>query len=110
MTNNDFKKLVNKYALIIFIGYSLNFIIGVVFERIIPIGNEGTLTFMSTLLSLTWLIQLIINIIAAILISKDMKRINIKNNFIILATIFFSLIGISMFFITANKEIVKTSA
>ena len=106
MTNNKFKSLLNKYAIIIAIGYSINFIISVVIIRLIPIyPSETVSTIMGILGSLTWLIQLIINIIVAILISKDLKQLEIKNNLIIIMTILFSLIGLTMFFITINREI-----
>ena len=104
MTNNKFRTLVNKYAILIFIGYALNFLISIVTQRFIPSINAGDFELKGILSSLTWLIQLIINIIAATLISKDLKKLNIKNNLIVFMTVLFSLIGITMFFITTNRE------
>ena len=104
MTNNHFRTLINKYAILIFIGYSLTFLISTVFHHLIPKVNGGNAIIVGTLTSLTWIIQLIINIIAAIFISKDLKKLDIKNNLIIVMTVMFSLIGITMFFITTNRE------
>ena len=109
MTNNEFRTLVNKYAILIFIGYLLNFLILTVIQRFIPIVNLGGFDFIGILASFTWVIQLVINIIVAILISKDLKRLNIKNNLIVVMTVLFSLIGITMFFIMINKEIKNVS-
>lgn len=104
MTNNQFRTLINKYAILIFIGYSATFLISTVIQRLIPSANTGNTDIIGILSSLTWIIQLIINIIAAILISKDMKKLNIKNNLIIVLTVLYSLIGITMFFITTNGK------
>ena len=110
MTNNEFRALVNKYAILIFIGYSLNFLLLTLIQRFIPSAIAGNFDFMEVLASSTWLIQLIINIIAAILISKDLKKYHIKNNLIIVMTVLFSLIGITMFFITTNREMKNASS
>jgi protein-S-isoprenylcysteine O-methyltransferase Ste14 len=104
MTSNEFRALVNKYAILIFIGYALNFVTITVVQRLIPGSNNHDVSFIGILSSSTWLIQFVINIIAAILISKDLKRHNIKNNLIVAMTVMFSLIGITMFFISANSE------
>jgi len=105
MTNNEFKILVNKYAILIFIGYALSFLASNIVYRLMSdyIGTSYLLN--SLLTTLPMFIQFIINIIAATLISKDLKKINIKNNLIVVMTVLFSLIGIAMFFITANREI-----
>ena len=104
MTNHEFRTLVNKYAILIFIGYSLTFLISTGTQYLIPSANIGEHDFIGFLLSSTWIIQLIINIIAAILISKDLKKLNIKNNLIVVMTVLFSLIGITMFFIMTNRK------
>ena len=109
MTNNNFRTLVNKYAILIFIGYSLTFLISTIIQRLIPEANTGNPGIIGILSSSTWIIQLIVNIIAAIFISKDLKRLNIKNNLIIVMTVLFSLIGITMFFISVNREMKNAS-
>lgn len=109
MTDNKFRTLVNKYAILVFIGYSLIFLILTVIPRFIPSANSGNFDFIGILASSTWIIQLIINIIAAIWISKDLKKFNIKNTLIVIMTVLFSLIGITMFFITTNREIKNAS-
>lgn len=104
MTNNQFRTLINKYAILIFIGYSVTFLISTVVQRLIPNVNTGNTDIIGILSSSTWVIQLIINIIASILIAKDLKKMNIKNNLIVVMTALFSLIGITMFFIMTNRE------
>jgi hypothetical protein len=104
MTNNQFRSLINKYAILIFIGYFLTFFISVVIQQLIPIVNTGAPDIIGFLSYSTWIIQFIVNIVAAILVSKDLKRWSIKNNLIVVMTVLFSLIGITMFFITANRE------
>ncbi len=104
MTTNEFRALINKYAILIFVGYALSFLI----NRSIQYSSLTWIddSLISILIySLVFVIQLIINIIAAILISKDMKRFNINNNLIIVITVFFSLVGVVMFFITLNREL-----
>ncbi len=109
MTNNQFRTLINKYAILIFIGYSLTFLMSIVIKRLIPSANTGNLDIIGFLSSSTWMIQLIINIIAAILISKDLKKLEIKYNLIVIMTVLLSLIGITMFFITINREMKNAS-
>ncbi len=104
MTNNEFKTLLNKYAILIFIGYLLSFLIIIIAHRLIPYQDVNSKAI-SFLASSSWIIQFIFNIIAAVLISKDLKKVNCKNNLIVIMTILFSLIGITMFFITLNREV-----
>jgi len=107
MTNNEFKTLLNKYAILIFIGYLLVFLIIMITQRLIP-SQEINSTAIGFLASSSWIMQFIFNIIAAVLISKDLKKINYKNNLIVIMTMLFSLIGITMFFITLNREVKKS--
>ena len=109
MTNNEFRILVNKYAILIFIGYAMSFIISTIVYRFIPdtINNNYLLRDLISLLPT--LIQLTINIIAAFMISKDLQELKIKNNLIVIMTVLFSLIGITMFFIMTNREMKNAS-
>uniref|UniRef100_UPI003216640A hypothetical protein n=1 Tax=uncultured Draconibacterium sp. TaxID=1573823 RepID=UPI003216640A len=109
MTNNQFRTLINKYAILVFVGYFLTFLVSTIIQRSIPDANTGNPEIIGFLSSSIWIIQLIVNIIAAILVSKDLKRLNIKNNLIVVMTVLFSLIGITMFFITINREMKNTS-
>ena len=109
MTNNEFRILVNKYAVLIFIGYALTFLVSNVIDRLISDTINNEYLYSTLLKSLPLLIQFIINIIAAILISKDFKKLNVKNNLIVIITLLFSLIGITMFFIITNREMKNAS-
>lgn len=110
MTNNQFRSLINKYAILIFIGYALTFLMSTLSQRLIPDVNTGDSGIIGVLSASTWIIQLIINSIAAIFISKDLKKMGIKNHLIIIMTVLFSLIGITMFFITTNREMNNASS
>ena len=109
MTNSDFRQLINKYAILVFIGYFASFALANIIQRFIPKTNAEDYNIIGLLSTFAWVIQMIINIIAATLISKDLKKLDIKNRLIIMITVLFSLIGITMFFITINREIKKAS-
>ncbi len=108
MRDTDFRNLVNKYALLLLVGFALGTIITKISIYAIPYNYEST-TLKTIFYSIPTGVNIIINIIAAILVSKDMKRYNLYNNLIIVMTLFFSLIGVTMFFITANREIKNIS-
>ncbi len=109
MTNNEFRLLLNKYAILVFIGYALSFLISNIIFRFLPDTNGNDVLLGSFFSFLPAIIQIIINIIAAVMISKDLQRLHIKNNLIVTLTVFFSLIGIVMFFIIVNREINSAS-
>lgn len=46
----------------------------------------------------------------ALIVINDSKKLDMKNNLIIVATILFSLVGVCMFLILANREIKKVNA
>ncbi len=105
MNYAEFKPLINKYAILISIGYLSTFIFTNLIQYwIFPIANNNMQNVLGYLSSSSWVIQIVINIIAAILISKDLKKLELKNTLIIVMTLLFSLIGITMFFITINRE------
>ena len=110
MTNLDFKKLVNKYAVILIISYGITFLIGMILQRISPetIGVEEEMHIL--LMSSTWIFQFFINVIVALIVINDSKKLDMKNNLVIVATILFSLVGVCMFLILANREIKKANA
>ncbi|MDR2009459.1 MAG: hypothetical protein LBQ22_03150 [Bacteroidales bacterium] len=102
MIDKDFNTLVNKYAILLFVGYLLTFLFNSVLPRLL--AEE----VFSNLFLISGMITLITNIVALILVYRDFKRYNLKNNLIIVITLFFSLVGVTMFFITLNNEIKKT--
>lgn len=105
MTNSQYKALINKYAILIFIGYALTYLISIAIQHVLPKFALGDSELIQILSSSAWIIQLIVNIIAAVLVSKDLKTMEIKNSLIIVMTVLFSLIGVTMFLLTVNKEI-----
>ena len=109
MTNKDFNTLINKYAILIGIGYGLDFLILTIIQRLIPTPNTGNYDIIGLLTSSTWIIQFIVNFIAAMWVYKDMKLCEIKNKLIVVMTLLFSLLGVTMFFITINRENKKAS-
>ena len=109
MTSSKFRILVNKYAILIFIGYALSFIISTIVFRFLPDTINNNYLLRDTISLLPTLIQLTINIIAAFMISKDLQELQIRNNLIVIMTVLFSLIGVTMFFISVNREMKNAS-
>ena len=110
MTNFEFKKLVNKYAIILIIAYGVRFLIGIILQQISPetLGLDRELHLLA--INSTWIFQFLVNIVAALFVVSDSKKLKINNNLIIFATIIFSLVGISMFLLLINRETHKANA
>ena len=110
MTNLDFRKLVNKYAVILIVVYGLSFLMGFLIQNLIPaptgIADERNFLAMNSPL----IFQMFCNVIISLFVIEDSKKLEIKNNLIIVATIIFSLAGICMFLLLANREIEKANA
>jgi hypothetical protein len=105
MKNNDFKKLINKYSILLLIGYSLTFVMFLFSNRLVEIFNYNDSEFWPIIFTIsTLIIQLFVNIFAAYFVSDDLKEYGIKNNLIIVMTLLFSLLGITMFFISISKK------
>jgi len=110
MTNLDFKKLVNKYAIILIISYGLTFLLGIVLREMFPL-NSGKQEEMNLIMrNIPFIFQFFINIVISLIIIEDLKKQEIKNNLIIVATILFSLVGVCMFLLLANRENEKANA
>lgn len=110
MTNFDFKKLVNKYAIILVISYGLTFLLGKLLREMFPITSGQQEEMSLIMMIIPMIFQFFINIGISLIIFKDSKKIEIKNNLIIVATILFSLVGVCMFLLLANRETEKTNA
>jgi hypothetical protein len=110
MTNFDFKKLVNKYAIILIISYGLTFLLGILLQGMFP-GTSGQQEEMSLIMkNIPLIFQFFINIVISLIIIEDSKKLEIKNNLIIVAAILFSLVGVCMFLLLANREKEKANA
>ena len=110
MTNLDFKKLVNKYAIILIISYGLTFLLGIILREMFPL-NSGQQEEMNLIMrNIPFIFQFFINIVISLIIIEDLKKLEIKNNLIIVATILFSLVGVCMFLLLANRENEKANA
>ncbi len=107
MIDKQFRALINKYAILIFIGYSLTFLISLIARHVPPSSHTSYTEFIELLDGFNWIIGMVINIITAILILKDLKKLGLKQNLIVVMTLFFSLIGVTMFFITITREMKK---
>ncbi len=110
MTNVEFKKLINKYAVILIVSYGLIFLIDTVMQRIFPMNSDSTGELRLVIMNYHWIFHTLINLIIALFIINDSKKLEIKNNLIIVATVLFSLVGVCMFLLIANREIDKASA
>jgi len=110
MTNLDFKKLVNKYAIILIISYGLTFLLGIVLREMFPINSGQPEETNIIMMNIPMIFQFFINIVISLILIEDSKKLDIKNNLIIVATILFSLVGVCMFLLLANREKEKANA
>jgi predicted neutral ceramidase superfamily lipid hydrolase len=110
MTVLDFRKLVNKYAIILIVAHGLVFLVRLVFIQLFPESMESNRLTQLLIVNSSMIIHFIINIIAALLVISDSKKLNINNNVIIIATLIYSLLGVSMFLLLANHKVHKVNA
>lgn len=110
MTNNDFKKLVNKYAIILIVSYGLTYLLRIVLREIFPINSGQPEEMNIIMMNIPMIFQFFINIVISLILIRDSKKLDIKNNLIIVATILFSLVGVCMFLLLANREKEKANA
>jgi hypothetical protein len=104
MLNKDFNRLINKYAIIILIGYAFKFLTLTISRLLTSEMGYSPRGLFVQIATFSWVLMLILNIIVAISLAKEMKKYDIKNKMIIVMSIFFSLVGVTMFFISANRE------
>lgn len=104
MKNNEYTSLVNKYAILLFIGLGLSELIKLYLNHFYP-GMTGEPVQSMYLSNLHLVIMLITNIIAAVWVSKDLKKFKVTSNLIVVMTVFFSLLGVTMFFIITNRSL-----
>jgi len=109
MTNIDFKKLVNKYAIILIVSYGLTFLLGLLLNNLFS-GTSGQHERNLIMMNIPMIFQFLANIVVSLIIIEDSKKIKIKNNLIIVATILFSMVGVCMFLLLANREYEKANA
>jgi len=110
MTNNDFKKLVNKYAIILIVSYGLTYVLRIVLREMFPINSGQQEEMNIIMMNIPIVFQFFINIVISLILIEDSKKLDIKNNLIIISTILFSLVGVCMFLLLANRETEKANA
>jgi hypothetical protein len=95
MTNQDFDKLIGKYAILLAAIYLGNFLLT---DFGLLIGIPILVYFIAT------------NIIIAILVSLDLKKTKIKSSIIIWSCIIFNILGVVLFFLQVIRQEKKASA
>jgi hypothetical protein len=95
MTNQDFDKLIGKYAILLSAIYLGNFLLT---DFGLLIGIPILVYFITT------------NIIIAILVSLDLKKAKIKSSIIIWSCIIFNILGVVLFFLQVIRQEKKASA
>ncbi len=102
MKNKEYTALVNKYALLLFVGFALNEGLKLVLGHLNPEAFSDPLQgkFPDYV---PMLILLAMNIVATVWVYRDLKKFNLRSTVIWVMTFFFSLIGITMFFIFINR-------
>jgi len=95
MTNQDFDKLIGKYAILLSAIYLGNFL----------------LTDFGLLNGIPILVYFITtNIIIAILVSLDLKKAKIKSSITVWSCIIFNILGVVLFFLQIIRQEKKASA
>ena len=95
MNKKTFSNLFNKYLILLIIFYVVKLIL-TRFE-IIPIPPE----YISPIFIIFFFMY---NILLAILIADDLKKLNIKSRLTVLATIFFNVLGVCFFLFKLMEE------
>jgi positive regulator of sigma E activity len=91
-----------------FIGFAITFALSSGMSLLFLITKSEYSAIYEPISYSVYIFQIVINVIAAILIYADMKRLSVKSNLVVIITVLFSLIGIVMFFILANRERTQT--
>ena len=101
--NNTAIKTIGKYALILTVFYGLEFLLGYFVNHLIKDSTDYEIN--SYLLSVKMFIPYLLNIIAALIVNADKKKMEIEGKYSVLLTIFYRPIGIVLFLIyVINKE------
>ncbi|MCA1751474.1 MAG: hypothetical protein ABR572_12765 [Cryomorphaceae bacterium] len=106
MNEINFQKTVQKYAILLAIGYGFHLVWGYYFHgqmRHMLIEEPNNL--IDYLHRVPEVLNALINIVAAIFVYKDFKMSNVKSPLIVLITLFFGFIGIGLFFILVLYEL-----
>ena len=103
--NNNTLKTIGKYAVILSILYTIEVFLGLFMKHfIVNIISDNFLK--SILLLIPAGVLLAFNIVTAIVIYKDIKRLEVNAKYSILLTVFFRPLGVVIFLIyLMNKEL-----
>lgn len=108
MTDILFKRLINKYAILLVIGMAYPFVINMTMSYLNTFTEVSDSIVFSTLSYSIYVFQLILNIITSIIVYNDMKNFRTRSNFIVVVSLLFSIVGVVMFLLMASREL-KTS-
>ncbi|PKP25205.1 MAG: hypothetical protein CVU06_04335 [Bacteroidetes bacterium HGW-Bacteroidetes-22] len=110
MTNLNYMKLVNKYAIILVISYCLAFFLPIIEQNFFPM-TSGQLREMGYIrANFPLIFQFFINIVISLFIIRDLMKLRIKNNLIVAVTIVFSFMGVCLLLLLADREKGKANA
>jgi len=100
MSKFDFQKAIYKYAILLSITYLINLIWIYYFHNYLAqLMIESQSKMYEYISMIPRLIDILFNIVFAILVYKDFKTNDIKSPLIVVITLLFGFIGIALFFI-----------
>ena len=96
----NFQKAIYKYAIILSIAHIINMVWLYYYQNNVAelmLENENTL--IDIISFIPRLLNILFNVVLAILVYKDFKANNIKSPLIVIITLLFGFIGVALFFI-----------
>lgn len=103
INKDDFSKIIAKYALILIALYLFEYllIIGIKYAATIQLFDVTT---MGLLWHLDAVMSILLNIIVALVIRHDIKRLEIKSKYLVLLTLLWRPLGVSLFLISLLNQ------
>ncbi|MFC2152595.1 hypothetical protein ACFLSE_08715 [Bacteroidota bacterium] len=106
--NNDIIKTIGKYALLLTVFYAIDIALGHYISFLTK--NIEDFETKRLLLGLPAIMRYLLNIVTAIIISSDKKKLNITGKYSVLLTVFYRPVGVVLFLIyLIHKEIKSVS-
>jgi len=103
ISKSDFSKLITKYALVLIIFYLIQYLLSFANSYLIKVLEWVDITkFWLSYTAIAF--GFIFNIITALIVRYDIKKLQLKSRYLILATLVWRPLGICLFFITIVNQ------
>ena len=103
ISKTDITRLISKYALILIIFYLIQFLFSHAMDYYIKQIEAADMTKF-WISNISTLIFILLNIITALIVRSDIKRLKLKSKYLIFLTLVWRPIGICLFFITLLNQ------